>query len=293
MYSEETKIATNTRILEGYEKMGFFTLMPDDPLIWNFIVGVVVALVYVQGIILLMEKLVTAGKLSSDLSRKVIHIAAGSFIWIWLFVDTSDGFSYLFNIAVPLLFFFTFLYKGYRGSPDDKDVKTMSRTGDPRELLKGTLYFTIIMMIAGTIFFGTYAGMLMMSIVGWGDGIAPYIGKRFGSRKYKTFGREKTFEGSLGFFVIALLGSLVFWIFLGVLGGSDIPVLADPGVDIGLVEILIVIFLCCIVGMIVEAFSPADLDNIFIPASTIITLLIVDLVLFSEATFIVVFRFLP
>ena len=85
--------------------MGYITLMPNDPLIWNFIFGVVVAIVYVQGIILLMEKMVNSGQLSSDLSRKVIHIAAGSFIWTWLFIDTSDGVTYLFNIAVPLLFF--------------------------------------------------------------------------------------------------------------------------------------------------------------------------------------------
>ncbi len=263
--------------------------MPNDPLIWNFIIGVIAALVYVQGIILLMEKMVTSGKLSSDLSRKVIHIAAGSFIWTWLFIDTSYGVTYLLNIAVPLLFFFTFLYKGYRGSPEDKDVKTMSRTGDPRELLKGTLYFTIIMMIAGTIFFGSYLGMLMMAILGFGDGIAPYIGKRYGSHKYKTFGREKSIEGSIGFFVVALLGSLFFWIFLGVLGAIEPPVLADPGVE--LIEILIVIILCCLVGMVVEAFSPADLDNILIPASTLITLLVVDFVLFSGASF-VVFRIL-
>ncbi|MHA1975799.1 MAG: diacylglycerol/polyprenol kinase family protein [Candidatus Hodarchaeales archaeon] len=269
--------------------MGYITLMQNDPLIWNFLIGVVVALVYVQGIILLMEKMVTSGKLSSDLSRKVIHIAAGSFIWTWLFIDTSDGITYIFNIAVPLLFFFTFLYKGYRGSPDDKDVKTMSRTGDPRELLKGTLYFTIIMMIAGTIFFGSYVGMLMMAILGWGDGIAPYIGKRYGSHKYKTFGREKSIEGSIGFFLFALLGSLFFWIFLGTLGAVDPPVLANPGVDI--FEILIVIILCCFVATVVEVFSPADLDNILVPASTLITLLVVDFVLYSGASF-VIFRVL-
>ncbi len=269
--------------------MGYITLMPDNPLLWNFFFGVIVALIYVQGIILLMERMVNSGRLSSDLSRKVIHIAAGSFIWIWLFIDTSDGITYLFNIAVPLLFFFTFLYKGYRGSPDDKDVKTMSRTGDPRELLKGTLYFTIIMMIAGTIFFGSYAGMLIMAVLGWGDGIAPYIGKRYGKRKYKTVGREKSIEGSLGFFLFALIGSLIFWILLGVLGAVDPPVLADPGVE--LVEILIVIILCCFVAMLVEVFSPADLDNILVPASTLITLLVVDFVLFPGATF-VTFRIL-
>ncbi|MHA2496901.1 MAG: hypothetical protein ACXAEI_15600 [Candidatus Hodarchaeales archaeon] len=70
----------------------------------NFVFGIIIMMVYIQGLIFLMEKLVKSGKLSSDLSRKVIHIAAGSFIWVWLFMDTSDGWSYAFNITVPLLF---------------------------------------------------------------------------------------------------------------------------------------------------------------------------------------------
>ncbi len=264
--------------------MGYITLLENDPFIWNIIIGVVVALIYVKGTIFLMDRMVSQGKLSSDLSRKVIHIAAGSFLWVWLFIDTSDKSSYLFNIAVPLLFFGTFLFKGYRGSSDDPDVKTMSRTGDPRELLKGPLYFTIIMMIAGTILFGSYAGMFMMAIVGWGDGIAPYIGKKYGKRKYKTFGREKTLEGSIGFFLFAVLGSLFFWIVLGVLGAIEPPVLSNPGVE--LLEIFIVILLCSLVATIVEALSPADIDNLLIPASTIATLLIVDFVLFAGASFV-------
>jgi dolichol kinase len=265
--------------------MAYITLLPDQPLIWNLIIGVVVALVYVKGTIFIMDKMVSQGKLSSDLSRKVIHIAAGSFLWVWLFMDTSDNFSYLFNITVPLLFFLTFLRKGKSDNRDDPDVKTMSRTGDPAELLKGPLYFTVIMMIAGSVLFGSYAGMLVMAIVGWGDGIAPYIGKKYGKRTYKTFGREKTLEGSVGFFVFATLGSLFFWLFLGVLGALDAPVLANPGVE--LLEILIVILLCSFVATVVEALSPADIDNLLIPASTIITLILVDFVLLAGASFFV------
>jgi dolichol kinase len=268
----------------GENYMAYITLLPDQPLIWNIIFGVVVALVYVKGIIFLMDKMVSQGKLSSDLSRKVIHIAAGSFLWIWLFMDTSDNFSYLFNITVPLLFFLTFLRKGKSDNRDDPDVKTMSRTGDPAELLKGPLYFTVIMMIAGTVLFGSFAGMLVMAIVGWGDGIAPYIGKKYGKRTYKTFGREKTLEGSLGFFLFAVLGSLLFWVFLGVLGGLEPPILHNP--DVGLIEIFMVILLCSFVATIVEALSPADIDNLLIPASTIITLIVVDFVLLAGASFV-------
>ncbi|MHA2074340.1 MAG: diacylglycerol/polyprenol kinase family protein [Candidatus Hodarchaeales archaeon] len=279
--------------------MGYITLLPDLPIVWNLIFGVVVAMIYVQGIIILMAKLVeekqingeiSQGKLSSDLSRKVIHIAAGSFIWIWLFIDPSDNFSYLFNIAVPFLFFLTFLKKGKSGDPEDKDVKTMTRTGDPSELLKGPLYFTIVMMVAGTIFFGTYAGMLMMAIVGWGDGIAPYIGKKYGNHKFKTFGREKSIEGSISVFLFSIIGSLIFYILLGIIGDpgiigvADTSVLADPNAD--LIPMLIIIVILGFVIMIVEALSPADIDNLLIPIATLVMIVILQLFVFPGVTLI-------
>ncbi|MFX1512921.1 MAG: diacylglycerol/polyprenol kinase family protein [Promethearchaeota archaeon] len=272
--------------------MSYFTLLPNFPLVWNFIFGILGAMIYIKNLIFFMDRMVSHGKLSSDLSRKIIHIAAGSFIWVWLFIDPSDGWSYALNITVPFLFFLTFLWKGFKGSPDDPDVKTMSRTGDPRELLKGTLYFTIMMIVAGTIFFGSYVGMLMMAILGYGDGIAPYIGKRWGKHKYRTFGREKSVEGSIGVLVFSIIGSLIFFFLLGIVGGpldaSD-AILADP--EVGLIIIVIVIIILGFIAMIIEAFSPADVDNLLIPASTIISLIILDILL--SANFVVIFRFHP
>ncbi|MFX0086783.1 MAG: diacylglycerol/polyprenol kinase family protein [Candidatus Hodarchaeota archaeon] len=268
--------------------MGYITLLPDAPLVWNFILGVIVAMVYVQGIIILMARLVNSGNLSSDLSRKVIHIAAGSFIWIWLFIDPSDKFSYILNIAVPFLFFLTFLRKGTSGDPEDKDVKTMTRTGDPRELLKGPLYFTVVMMVAGTLFFGSYAGMLMMAIVGWGDGIAPYIGQKYGKHKFKTFGREKSIEGSISVFLFSIVGSLIFYILLGIIGSpgvigvAETSVLSDPNANF--ITMLIIIIIISFIIMIVEALSPADIDNLLIPAATLIMILLIELFIFPEIT---------
>lgn len=274
--------------------MGYVMLLDSGDLntvVWNLIFGFLIMMIYIQGLIIFMEKAVTSGKLSSDLSRKVIHIAAGSFIWVWLFMDPSDDWSYGFNIVVPLLFFLTFLAKGFTlpADTDDKDVIAMTRTGNPRELLKGPLYFTIIMMIAGTLLFGSYAGMLMMAIVGWGDGLAPYIGQRWGNRKYKTLGREKSIEGSIGVLIFGIFGSIIFLILLGIIGddsNADKAVLADPNADLML--IIIVIVLLGIVAMVVEAMSPADIDNLLIPASTIIVLAIIDILLGD--TFFLVWR---
>ncbi|PWI47661.1 phosphatidate cytidylyltransferase [Candidatus Heimdallarchaeota archaeon B3_Heim] len=258
--------------------MGYITLLGDLPLVWNLIMGVVIMMIYIQGTIKVMEKLVDAGTLSSDLSRKVIHIAAGSYIWVWLFIDSSDMFSAMFNVAVPLLFFATFLLKGFKATSDDKDVKTMTRTGDPKELLKGPLYFTIVMMVAGTLFLDTWVGVFMMAIVGWGDGIAPYIGKKYGGRTYKTFGSEKTFTGSIGVFVFSVAGCLVFYALLGVIGGlGDQSLLPDPGID--LVQMFMVIVILGLVAMIVEAFSPSDIDNLLLPASTIVVMFLLNIVL--------------
>ncbi|MHA2330254.1 MAG: diacylglycerol/polyprenol kinase family protein [Candidatus Hodarchaeales archaeon] len=269
--------------------MGFINPFQNDrflTIVWNIVVGGVLMMVYVQGIIFVMSKLVDSGTLSSDLSRKVIHIAAGSYIWIWLFTDPTDMFSYLFNIIVPLLFFVTFMYKGNNATSEDKDVKTMTRTGDPKELLKGPLYFTIVMMIAGTIFFNTYVGIFMMAIVGWGDGIAPYIGQKYGGPKYKTLGREKTLTGSISVFLFSVFGCLVFYVLLGLIGdilpGDKLPL--STNVDI--VMIFSVIVVLALVAMIVEALSPPDLDNLLLPASTIIVLLLIDFLLIPGAGFV-------
>ncbi|MFX0211520.1 MAG: diacylglycerol/polyprenol kinase family protein [Candidatus Hodarchaeota archaeon] len=261
--------------------MGYFTLLPDLPLIWNLLMGFVVMMIYIQGIIKVMEKFVDSGTLSPDLSRKVIHIAAGSYIWIWLFIDITDRLSAMFNIIVPFLFFITFLFKGFRATSDDKDVKTMTRTGDPKELLRGPLYFTIVMMVAGTLFLDTWVGVFMMAIVGWGDGIAPYIGKKYGGKTYKTLGREKTITGSVSVLVFSIAGCLVFYVLLGVIGGLDDPLLPNPGIDI--VQMLFLIIILGIVAMIAEAVSPVDIDNLVLPASTIIVMFVLNVLL--EGTF--------
>ncbi len=228
--------------------------------LWNAAIGIVLPLLYINTIIALMNKLVSKG-FPPDLSRKVIHIAAGSWIWVWPLMDPSDGWSYVFNIAVAFLWFLMFLQKGLKGSPDDPAVKTMTRTGDPRELLKGPLFFTISMMFVGVFLFMKFIGVAIMGYLGWGDGIAPYVGKKWGKHKYKLLGREKTVEGTIAVFVAGLLGSILLYIlvFWRLPTAAEIYRLALLGV----------------VATIVEAVSPADVDNLTIPAA----LYLVDLFL--------------
>lgn len=234
--------------------MNFMKALFEPVFVYNLAIGIVLPAVYIFSVIGLMGKLVEKG-FPQDLSRKVIHIAAGSWIWVWPLLDPSD-ISYIANISIAVLWTLLFISKGLKGDPNDVAVKTMTRTGDPKELLKGPLFFTLAMEFIGILFFMKPEGVIAMGYLGWGDGLAPYIGSRYGKTKYKLLGREKTVEGSITVFLAGFIGSillytLVFWTF---------PT----------IEIIQKILILGVLATIVEAISPSDVDNLLIPAALLL-----------------------
>jgi len=225
--------------------------------LYNMAVGILLPFIYIQSIIKLMDVFVSKG-FPQDLSRKIIHIAAGSWVWVWPLMDPSDGWSYVFNISIAVLWTLLFLVKGFTASPEDMAVKTMTRTGDPKELLKGPLFFTLAMEFIGVFYFMTFPGVVTMAYLGWGDGLAPYIGKVYGKHKYKLLGREKSIEGSITVFVAGFLGALL----LHLLVFGALPLTHQSLLQIAFLGV---------VAVIVEAISPADVDNLLIPAALLIT----------------------
>eukprot|EP00466_Bigelowiella_natans_P002072 jgi/Bigna1/142322/aug1.69_g17030 len=186
--------------------------------------------------------------ISSELSRKIVHVSASCWLVVWPYFDSSHW-SWRLNAAVPLAYSVVLFVKGLIiKDRNDPDVRTMSRTGDPSELLLGPLMFTMAMTLTGLALFGREEGAMMMAVLGFGDGFAPVIGKKYGKHRYKALGRVKTIEGSLACFVFSLIGMQVFRSFLGY-----------PYYNF--VKWVIV----ASVGTIVEAFSPSDFDNILIP----------------------------
>lgn len=191
----------------------------------------------------------------ADISRKIIHIAAGSWIIFWMFYDLTHWSMY-FNIAPAFILTIVLLHKIFFAAPGDKAVKTMTRSGDKKELLRGPLLFAIVMNIMGTIFFYEPAAISVMAFLGWGDGIAPIVGKLYGRKKIKLFA-VKTFEGSLAFNLAGIAAAIGFHFALT--GEAKI----------------IKIVLVGAIATLVEAASPKDLDNIFIPASILLLYLLI------------------
>ncbi len=216
------------------------------PVVWHNTFVAFLTFVYVFSVPPLMDYLVTNHNLSRDISRKITHICAGSVI-IFLPLFQDGHWSQYLNVSVYVVWALLFIQKGLFAADDDQAIKTMTRTGDRRELLKGTLYFVIVGILCGTVYYKQLPGVLAMAVLGWGDGLAPIFGMKLGKMKYKAF-CEKTVEGSLAFFVGSLFAGMFFvWLI--------IPAAFN----------LSTILIIALAATIVEGLSPKEVDNILIP----------------------------
>lgn len=147
-----------------------------------------------------------------ELSRKFVHFAACSIVLFWPLFDVSHW-GWRLNVTVPVVMSLRLLYKGaILKDPEDEDVRTLSRTSSPSELLYGPLQMTLIMCYVGLTKYMTFTGIaIMASLVG--DGTAALVGIQYGKHKYRLMGSlsgEKSVEGSLGCVVGTVGGMLLF-----------------------------------------------------------------------------------
>jgi phytol kinase len=224
----------------------FFSL----PVVWHNALVTLMTFVYVFSVPPLMDYLVTNHSLPRDISRKITHICAGSaIVFLPLFID--GDWSHYLNITVFAVWTVLLIQKGLFAADDDQAVKTMTRTGDKKELLKGTLYFVIVAMICGTVYYKQPAGVMAMAMLGWGDGLAPIIGTRYGKMKYHILS-DKSVEGSLAFLAGSVLAGLFF-----------VHLIVPESFDAGKIIVI------ALIATIVEGVSPKEVDNLTIPFAVI------------------------
>ena len=228
------------------ETLPFFSL----PVVWHNALVTLLTFVYVFSVPPLMDYLVTNHNLPRDISRKITHICAGSAI-MFLPLYIGGDWSHFLNITVFAVWTILLIQKGLFAADDDQAVKTMTRTGDKRELLKGTLYFVIVAMICGTLYYKQPAGVMAMAMLGWGDGLAPIIGTRYGKIKYHILS-DKSVEGSLAFLAGSLCAGLFF-----------VHLIVPESFDA--TKIIII----ALIATVVEGVSPKEVDNLTIPVAVI------------------------
>jgi phytol kinase len=220
------------------------------------IITFVVALTWLR----INDYLAHKGWLESHLSRKLIHIGTGPFfVLCWLLFNDAAINKYLAAL-VPLAFTLQFLLIGTGVIKDEASVKAMSRSGDPREILRGPLYYGIIFVILTIVYWkASPIGIVGLMLMCGGDGLADIFGRKWGVVKL-PWNKGKSIAGSIGMLSGGwILSVVIIWIF------STAGVFSLPIVDY-LLPITIIAF----IGTLVESLPLKDIDNITITLSAVI-----------------------
>lgn len=200
------------------------------------------------------------GWISSELSRKIIHIGTGPiYVLCWLIFEDNASARYLAAL-IPLAISLQFFLVGAGIIKDESAVKAMSRSGDRKEILRGPLYYGILFVFITIAFWiDNPIGIIALMLMCGGDGLADIFGRRFGTMKL-PWNKQKSWVGSICMFIGGWITAFILlWIFVaagvfsGTIGGYIIP--------------LTVISLGC---TIVESSPFKDIDNITITLTAII-----------------------
>jgi phytol kinase len=198
--------------------------------------------------------------ISSQLSRKIIHIGTGPiFVLCWiLFPD--DDYSRFFAALVPTLITIQFILVGTGLIHDQAAVDAMSRTGNRKEILQGPLYYGLIFILITVIYWRrTPIGITALMLLCGGDGLADILGRKFGEVKLR-WNKTKSWAGTSGMFFGGFMCALIMleaYISFGMISG-------------GITGYILPLLLVALIGSIVESLPIANLDNITITVAALI-----------------------
>ena len=200
------------------------------------------------------------GWISSDLSRKIIHMGTGPiFVLCWLMFRDTPTAPYLAAI-VPLAITFQFILVGTGVIKDEAAVRAMSRTGDRREILRGPLFYGLVFVLLTILYWQrSPIGIVALMLMCGGDGLADILGRRFGSGKL-PWNQHKSWMGSLAMF----LGGFIF-------GAGIVMVYVLAGIfPHPYTGYLAPLLLIALGGTLVESLPLKDIDNLTTTLAAII-----------------------
>jgi phytol kinase len=203
-----------------------------------------------------MDALAHARLIAQQLSRKLIHIGTGPlFLVCWHFFSSLPQ-ARFFAALVPLAITAQFAAVGLGLMGDPAAVQAMTRHGDPREILRGPLYYGLVFVAATLIFWrNSPAGVVALMLLCGGDGLADVVGRRWG-RVPLPFNPSKSWAGSLAMFVGGFAFALAFVLLFSALGDFSRPM--------HLVTTAARVALIAFIAAVVEALPLGELDNLTI-----------------------------
>ncbi len=211
--------------------------------------GIIISYLYI-GIIIAGAKLFE--KRGEEASRKFIHIMLGNWWFIAMYFFTNVWFA----IFVPI----TFVIINYVSYKQDL-IKVMERKNQDG---LGTVYYAVSLFILAIVSFGIYQkpilGLIPNLIMAYGDGFATVVGKCIKSKTYKVGETKKSIAGSITMFMISLIFITIF---------------LTTRYTFELWQIVLIGIVMSGIVTIIEAISVKGIDNISVPVSMLVMLLMI------------------
>jgi phytol kinase len=217
--------------------------------------ALILSYVYAFGLLLIVEAIGRRFKWPQFLTRKLVHIGAG--MWVW-------GTLALFHTRLGLIPFATFIvlnYVFYRFQ--------IFKAMDTTDSTPGTVYFAISITLLLMLFWHpdgpvdrvpiAIAAIMAMT---WGDGVASIVGQARGRRHYHVLGHQRSWEGTVA---MALFSFISIFLTLLLLSGSGLSP-ASPALSLG--RSLLLTLVGTTVATTAEGLSPAGTDNLTVPLLT-------------------------
>lgn len=231
------------------------------------LVGLLLVYLYIGSVVLIAIRSTYLNE--RGWNRKFIHIMIGNIVFLWWIFQ--DEFIMAFLAAAP--FIPILMYSSLKGhSIKERNEHRTIRAALADASLNGHKFGLVYYAISWTILaFLLFDHRLIASIaivsMAYGDGMGGVIGRKFGKRRLLG---KKTLEGSSAVFVFTAIAILVVIAFYGLLSSIGwFPVHYVP-----LTMALTIALLTGIYVSFVELITPGEFDNLVIPLSVGIILLL-------------------
>ena len=216
-------------------------------------IGLAASYTYATALLVVGEALRRLFGLPPDLTRKLIHVGAGMWVFgvLMLFDHWESG-------ILPFATFIGINYLFYRyrlfGAMDTDD----SSPGTVYFAISVTLLFGLLWRPSGPVDRAPIAVAGVMAMT-WGDALAALIGRRFGRHRYQVGGSERSWEGSAAMFIAS---AVAMFLVLLLLPGSPLSSLAASS-STG--RSLLAALVGAAFATLAEAVSPHGTDNLSVP----------------------------
>lgn len=216
-----------------------------------------------------IKGLATLRYLHSTVARKIMHISTGPvFVACWpLFSDEPT--ARYFAAVIPLAVTLQFALVGLGAIEDDAVVRSMSRTGNRQELLKGPLMYGLVALVVTILQWRTLTGVTALMLLCAGDGFADLVGRQLGKHNSVSWNSNKSIAGCAAFFLSAIFFSACFHQMFMWQGWT---VLSLP-------EFMPKLVFMSFVATLVESLPVKDCDNLTVYIAAIISEYLYDCVL--------------